>query len=411
MKQLANTIWVVLGTRPEAIKQAPVYLELCRMYGADAVSLIGTGQHQELLDQALAPFGLKLDLNLAVMGRSNGLSELSATILQEMGMYIQKYTPSCLIVQGDTSTAAMSGLAAFFQKIPVYHNEAGLRSYDNDNPFPEEINRKILTSVATLHLAPTELSYQALLKEGVPADKIYLTGNTGIDAMMMALKKIPSMPTLNLLRKIEESRLKPVFMTAHRRENAGQSMNDWMDSVASYFTNHPELALVFPLHPNNLARAVAEEKLGKLSNCHLIAPLDYVDCCHVVNDCHFVVTDSGGIQEEAATLGIPVVVCRKTTERMEAVHAEIAVLAGLESAQILAAMDWANHKANSEARAIRHIFGNGTASERIAKIIYSETSHTALGRVILAGPPQIKAAGVKTLNGTTNLNYSGVSHA
>ncbi len=369
MESVKNTIWVVLGTRPEAIKQAPVYMRLVELVGKKNVSLVGTGQHEELLNQALAPFGLTLDLNLKVMGRGNDLCGTSGIILQEMGNYIKEFTPSCLIVQGDTSTAAMSGMAAFFNKVPVFHNEAGLRSYDIYNPFPEEVNRKVLTAIANVHFAPTQLSRDALIKEGVEAETIFITGNTGIDALMMVLQQVPSVATLNLLEKIKNSGRKPVLMTAHRRENAGQGMDDWMQSVSNYFKKNQDLALVFPLHPNNLARKSAEEKLGKLENCFMIDPLDYIDCCHVLNECQFVVTDSGGIQEEASTLGIPVVVCRKTTERMEAVHSQMAVLAGLQTETILKGMDWANEKSKKSERKTQNIFGDGKASQMIADLV------------------------------------------
>jgi len=371
MSKLNNTIWVVLGTRPEAIKQAPVYLELVKQIGVENVSLIGTGQHAELLNQALRPFRLKLDVNLEIMGRGEDLTGISALILQEMGAHIKKYGPRCLIVQGDTSTAAMSGLAAFLNKVPVIHNEAGLRSYDNFNPFPEEINRKILTNIADIHLAPTKLAYDVLIKENIAPHNVYLTGNTGIDALMMALQSVPTPATLNLLNKIKAAGRKPVFMTAHRRENAGQGMEDWISCVADFFKRHPELALVFPLHPNNLAREAADAKLGVLENCHLMDPVGYVDCCHILGDSHFVVTDSGGIQEEASTLGVPVVVCRKTTERMEAVNSEIAILAGLKIESIIRAMDWANKKANKGIRTFQNIYGDGKASQTIAEIVLS----------------------------------------
>jgi UDP-N-acetylglucosamine 2-epimerase (non-hydrolysing) len=375
MSNLTNTIWVILGTRPEAIKQAPVYIELCRRVGKKNVSLVGTGQHKELLNQALKAFGLELDLNLNVMSRAHGLADTSGLILQEMDAAIKKYNPCCLIVQGDTTTAAMAGMAAFYNKILVIHNEAGLRSYDNQNPFPEEVNRKILTIVSEVHLAPTVLSQEVLIKEGIAPEDAFMTGNTGIDALMFALRLPASYSTQRLIDQITKSQQRIVLMTAHRRENAGQSMEDWISSVRDYFLKHPDLALIFPLHPNNLARIYAEEQLGRMDNCHLIEPLDYIDCCHVINYSHFVVTDSGGIQEEASTLGVPVVVCRKTTERMEAVYANRAILAGQNIDSVLSAMDWANDKALSEIRTARNIYGDGSASEKICDIIISRLAH------------------------------------
>ena len=367
---LQRKIWILVGTRPEVIKQVPLYLACVKAFGKTNVALIGTGQHRELLDQALRNFSVELDHNMQIMQPNQTLSASSAAVLTGMDELLKKYQPEWIVVQGDTTTAAMAAWASFQHGVRVAHNEAGLRSYDLQNPFPEEANRKLVSIVADAHFAPTELAKAALLKEGVPADRIAVTGNTGIDALRMTLE----MPVPENIKKITEQmslrKLKPVLLTAHRRENRGDSMDKWFQALRTFIDGHPDLYLVYPMHPNNAGALAAQKHLASSDRVLLTSPFDYRATCHLLQTCRFVVTDSGGIQEEASTLGMPVVVCRKTTERMEAVHVGAARLAGTEVSDVLEAMQWAYaESAKAPESQWRNIFGDGYSADRIAAFI------------------------------------------
>jgi len=361
--------WVLIGTRPEAIKQVPLYRELVERHGKEQVALIGTGQHRELLDQALAHFEVKLDFNLDIMKPGQSLNESSAAVLDGMGSLFREFQPEWLIVQGDTTSAAMSAWAAFQNGIKVAHNEAGLRSYDLAHPFPEEANRKLISIAASLHFAPTWRAQAALLKEGVDARTVHLTGNTGIDALHWTLRRPRPRSIDFVLNSLRNQGLKPALLTAHRRENAS-AMEDWFLALQQFLILNPTLGVVLPVHPNHLARDSADRHLRPLSQVHIVNPLNYGETCHLLSECEMVVTDSGGIQEEAATLGIPIVICRKTTERLEAVEAGIARLAGTEPDSILSTMAWAVRRGRDLGPGLPHsTFGDGRAAGRIADLI------------------------------------------
>ncbi len=367
-------IWILVGTRPEVIKQAPLYLELANRLGQDQVALVGTGQHRELLEQALTHFGLKLDVTLEIMKPNQTLTGSAAAVLSGMERLFAFQRPDWLVVQGDTTSAAMAAWAAFVHKIRVAHNEAGLRSYDLLNPYPEEANRRLISVVADLHLAPTERARDALLAEKAPADRVFVTGNTGIDALRLTLAAPAPETASALCARILAGGRRPVLLTAHRRENSGEGMMQWFEALARFLRARPDIALIYPVHPNNLARPAIEAMLAPLPQVHLLPAIHYGETCHILKHSRFVVTDSGGIQEEASSLGIPVVVCRKTTERMEAVHAGIARLAGLEVESIVEAMDWAYSRSASASATppvgiVRPIFGDGFASARIADLL------------------------------------------
>ncbi len=358
--------WILVGTRPEVIKQVPLYRELKKRHGVDSVKLIGTGQHRELLDQALDHFGETLDLNLEIMRPGQSLADSAGAVLQGMNSLLQKDRPDWLIVQGDTTSAAMAAWAGFLNGVRIAHNEAGLRSYDLAHPFPEEANRKWISTIADLHFAPTEHARKALLREGAADGRIAVVGNTGIDALLwtLALERPGSID--QVLGSFQEKGLKPVLLTAHRRENRA-AMDQWFLSLKNFLRINPDLGLIYPIHPNHLAKAAAEEHLSPLPQVRLLPALNYGETCHLLAACQMVVTDSGGIQEEAATLGIPTVICRNTTERQEAVEAGIARLAGTEPDTILSTMAWARalHPRKSASR-IQPIFGDGTAAIRIS---------------------------------------------
>ncbi len=368
-----QNFWILVGTRPEVIKQVPLYFELVRRHGKDRVSLIGTGQHRELLDQALSHFGVRLDHNLEIMKPGQSLTDSSAQVLLGMNDLFQYHKPDWLIVQGDTTSAAMAAWAAFQSGVPVAHNEAGLRSYDLENPFPEEANRRLISIVAKIHFAPTELAKKALLKEGIDEKSVFVTGNTGIDALKWTLDQPRPRSIDFVMNSIRNQGLRPVLLTAHRRENSG-SMDGWFKALGEFLSVNPGYGLIYPLHPNHLARPAAEKHLRHLPQVHLVPALNYGETCHLLSACDLVVTDSGGIQEEAATLGIPTVICRKTTERMEAVEYGIARLAGTETDTILSVMNWAMNFAGKGSphhpdSFPNSIFGNGQASVKIADLL------------------------------------------
>ena len=361
-------IWILVGTRPDVIKQMPVYLACCEKFGRDQVALIGTGQHRELLDQALDHFELRLDHDLNVMKSGGSLNELSAAILRGMDLLFRDGTPDWLLVQGDTTSAAMASWAGFQNQIKVAHSEAGLRSYDLQNPYPEEANRRLISLVADLHFAPTEGAKKILLGEGIDADRVLVTGNPGIDALRMTLDMPEPKLSKEIREKIEGDQLKAVLLTAHRRENKGDGMTQWFEALARFMKQHTDLALIYPVHPNLSASGPAQKFLASDPRVFIQSALGYAETCHLLQHCQFVVTDSGGIQEEAAALGVPAVVCRRATERQEAIHAGLARLAGTATDQVLDAMEWAYQTPRRKAKERFHPFyGDGYSADRIAE--------------------------------------------
>ena len=363
-------VWVLVGTRPEVIKQAPVFLACREALGADGVALIGTGQHRELLEQALDHFGLRLDANLDVMRPGQTPTAAAAAILSGLEPLIVDAAPSWMVVQGDTTSAAMAAWAAFNAGVRVAHNEAGLRSYDLQHPFPEEANRKLISVVADEHFVPTEHARRALIAEGYRDECVHVTGNTGIDAFLMTLAKPAPPRVTELADRAEAAGRRVVLMTAHRRENRGAGMDEWFATLAEFLDEHAELELVYPLHPNRAAEPATRRHLQDHPRVRLVDPLDYDETCHLLSRSLFTITDSGGIQEEAATLEIPVVVCRQATERPEAVDAGIAHLVGTHHDPLRDGLEWALARARTHPRVdINPIFGDGHAGPRIATIL------------------------------------------
>ncbi len=363
-------VWVLVGTRPEAIKQIPLYTELKKVMGSEHVALVSTGQHKELLDQVFQHFQIFPDLDMKLMRQGQGLSLLAGSVLTEMANLfsgiLRDQKPEWLVVQGDTTTAAMAAIAAYHEKIKVLHSEAGLRSHNLQHPFPEEANRKWISSIADLHMAPTEHARSVLIKENIDPNKIFVTGNTGIDALRWTLVNRP-----------KPSYLKNgnyVFVTAHRRENE-KAFQTYFSAIAKFAKAQPDLTFVVPIHPNNLARPAIEKYLEGNSNIQLKAPLDYCNTCHLLTHCRFVITDSGGIQEEAATLGLPTIVARLTTERSEAITAGIAKLLPPDSSEegILNLFDWALGASSADypKKAVNTLFGDGYASQKIVEVLHS----------------------------------------
>jgi UDP-N-acetylglucosamine 2-epimerase (non-hydrolysing) len=325
------TVMAVFGTRPEAIKMAPVVQALA----ADAeinTRVLLTAQHRQLLDQVIDLFHLPVHHDLDIMQHRQTLPELAARILTRISPILESEKPDLLLVHGDTSTTCLASLAAFYQQIPVGHVEAGLRTEDLYNPFPEEMNRRVTSQLARLHFAPTDTAKEALLSEGQSADRITVTGNTVIDALLATVetnkdRTFPEFADLPTDRRL-------ILVTAHRRENWGAPMADMAHAFRDVLDRFADTHLVFPVHPNPAVREIIEPILADHPRVSLMAPLDYAPFCHLMARASLVLTDSGGIQEEAPALGKPVLVMRTTTERPEAVYAGTVALVGTDRAAI-----------------------------------------------------------------------------
>ena len=366
-----KNIWCLLGTRPEAIKLAPVLHELRRHPERCQLTVCLTGQHREMLAPLLTLFDLRPDLDLALMQPGQRPGTLCAAILERLSILWQHGAPDWVIVQGDTTTAAAAALAAFYAGSKVAHVEAGLRTGDRRKPFPEETNRRLVTQLTDVHFAPTALARQHLLAEGIAEDAIEFTGNTVVDALHWAARQPEpgNGSGLECLAKLSPAR-KVVLLTCHRRENHGEPLEQILSAVARIASHHTnELEIVFPVHLNPAVQKVAHDCLRNLPNVHLIAPLPYLELVHLLKGCWLVLTDSGGLQEEAPTFGVPVLVLRDNTERPEAIDAGVAQLVGTHAARIETAVEslLADPKRHAAMRHPVSPFGDGHAAERIVR--------------------------------------------
>lgn len=365
MKKVA----IVVGTRPEAIKMAPVIHELRKRPESFSVSVCLTAQHREMLDQVVELFALRPDHDLDIMKKRQSLTSLTASILQRVQPILTVEKPDYLLVQGDTTTAFASALAAFYEKIPVGHVEAGLRTYHKYAPFPEEINRKLVASLADYHFAPTPMAKAALEREGVDVARVVVTGNTVIDALFLTLEKIKAGEVhLGSVANIVAENPKIVLVTGHRRESFGQGFQNICGALADLAAGFPDYCFVYPVHLNPNIQEPVRRMLGKVTNILLLPPLDYAPFVYLMNACYLILTDSGGIQEEAPSLGKPVLVMREVTERTEAIEAGTARLVGTNRATIVSAAtrlltDAAEWK---RMRDRQNPFGDGRAAVRIA---------------------------------------------
>lgn len=365
-------ILVTFGTRPEAIKMFPVVAAL-RDSGRFDVKVVVTAQHRELLDSVLALASLRPDLDLDLMQPSQSLDALSARILTRFGEALDTFKPDRVLVHGDTLTTMMATLACYFRRIPVGHVEAGLRSGDIYSPWPEEVNRKVTGAVADLHFAPTDTAAAALRAENVSENCIHVTGNTVIDALMFARAKLAADPALApvvapLTARFAGRRI--IAVTAHRRENFGAGMAQ-IASALQQLASRPDVAIIYPLHPNPNVVEVMRPALAGYDNIALIDPLDYLDFVAMMEVCDIVLTDSGGIQEEAPALGKPVLVMRDTTERPEGIAAGTARLVGADANVIITETNRLldDEVAYSGMAKAHNPYGDGTASRQIATII------------------------------------------
>ncbi|MBQ4289789.1 MAG: UDP-N-acetylglucosamine 2-epimerase (non-hydrolyzing) [Clostridia bacterium] len=360
-------ILAVFGTRPEAIKMGPLVTELKRRSSL-SVSVCVTGQHREMLDDVLPVFGIDPDCDLSVMQERQALSSLTESLLHGMRPVLKEFEPDLVLVHGDTTTALAAALSCFYEKIPVGHVEAGLRTYRLDAPFPEEFNRRTIDLIARLRFAPTPLAKERLIAEGCDPETVFLTGNTVIDALRATVTDSYSHP---LLSWATEGGREFLLLTAHRRESVGEPMRSAFRGIRRFLETHSELRAVYPVHPNPDVRSIAEEIFAGCGNLRLTGPLSLSDCHNLEARCRFCVTDSGGIQEECCALGKQVLVLRDATERPEGVEAGILSLIGTEEQNVFTEMErcFARPLSPEAAQAGRDLFGDGTASARIADLI------------------------------------------
>jgi len=358
---------VVLGTRPEAIKLAPVILELEKRDDFDCITVL-TAQHREMSDSVLRLFGITPTHDLDLMQPGQSLFDLSARLIAGLRPVYEEERPDVVIVQGDTTTTFIAALAAYYLRIPVAHVEAGLRTADKHNPFPEEINRRLTSNLADLHFAPTETAEKALLAEGVPAESIVVTGNTVIDALLHIIEKDP--PSDYLPTGLDPNR-RWILVTSHRRENWGAPLESICHALRDLCECYDDIEIIYPVHPNPRVRETTSKLLAEVPNIHLIAPLEYLSFVHLMNAANFIITDSGGIQEEAPSLGKPVLVIREKTERPEAVEAGTVRLVGTSRERIVEqACELLDSEAAYNEMSRKHNpYGDGNACPRIADAI------------------------------------------
>lgn len=358
------------GTRPEAIKMCPLILELEKNPEIESIVCL-TGQHREMLDQVIDIFKIQVKYDLNIMRPKQTLTTITTSVLEKMENVLKEEKPDIVLVHGDTSTSFVVALAAFYQQIPVGHVEAGLRTYDKYSPFPEEMNRNLTGRIAELHFAPTENNKKNLEKENIK-DNIFVTGNTVIDAFKTTVKENYKYKE-ETLNSIDFNHKRVVLMTAHRRENLGKPLEDICSAVKTLAQNYSDLEFIYPVHLNPLVQDTAKKILGGVANVHLINPIDVEDMHNVMSRSFLVMTDSGGLQEEAPSCGVPVLVLRTETERPEAVEAGTVKVVGVKEEDIIKEAELLiNNKAEYEkmAHAINP-YGDGHASERIVEYILS----------------------------------------
>lgn len=361
-------VMLIFGTRPEAIKMCPLVLELKSKPNEFETIVCVSGQHREMLDQVLSVFGVVPDYDLAVMKPNQTLFDITSSVLLEIKAVLEREHPDCVLVHGDTTTSFAAALAAFYLQIPVGHVEAGLRTYNLYSPWPEEFNRQAVDVASKWYFAPTETSRTNLLNEAKPAENIFVTGNTGIDALRHTVRSDYRNPELDWA---EGSRL--ILITAHRRENLGEPMHRMFRAIRRVMEEHPDTKAIYPIHMNPQVRKAAHEELDSFDRLRIIDPLEVVDFHNFMAQSHLILTDSGGIQEEAPSLGKPVLVMRDTTERPEGILAGTLRLVGTEEDKIY--REFSRLLDNrSDYEAMSHAsnpYGDGHASERIASILAS----------------------------------------
>lgn len=364
-------VMLVFGTRPEAIKMCPLVNELKSRKNIETIVCV-TGQHRQMLDQVLDVFSVTPDYDLSIMKDKQTLFDITTNILNKIGDVLKEVSPDVVLVHGDTSTTFVTALACFYMQIPVGHVEAGLRTYDIYSPYPEEFNRQAVSIVSKYNFAPTPLSKGNLLKEGKREENIFVTGNTAIDALKITVREDYAHSELEWAK---DSRL--IMITAHRRENLGQPMHNMFRAIRRIIDEHPDVKAIYPIHMNPIVRKAAEEELGDCDRIHIIEPLEVLDFHNFLARSFMILTDSGGIQEEAPSLGKPVLVMRDTTERPEGIKAGTLKLVGTDEKVIYDTFKKLledKEMYDSMARA-SNPYGDGFACKRIADILeFGKTS-------------------------------------
>ncbi|PEC21437.1 non-hydrolyzing UDP-N-acetylglucosamine 2-epimerase [Bacillus cereus] len=359
-------VMTIFGTRPEAIKMAPLVLELQKHPEKIESIVTVTAQHRQMLDQVLNIFGITPDFDLNIMKDRQTLIDITTRGLEGLDKVMKEAKPDIVLVHGDTTTTFIASLAAFYNQIPVGHVEAGLRTWDKYSPYPEEMNRQLTGVMADLHFSPTAKSATNLQKENKDESRIFITGNTAIDALKTTVKE-----TYNhsVLEKLGNDRL--ILMTAHRRENLGEPMRNMFRAIKRLVDKHEDVQVVYPVHMNPVVRETANDILGEHNRIHLIEPLDVIDFHNVAARSYLMLTDSGGVQEEAPSLGVPVLVLRDTTERPEGIEAGTLKLAGTDEETIFNLADelLSDKEAHDEMAKASNPYGDGRASERIVEAI------------------------------------------
>ena len=365
----------IFGTRPEAIKLAPVI----KIFAKDKnynVKICLSGQQDTLISQMIKFFNITIDYNLNIIKPKQSLNDITESILNKLNPVLQEYKPDLAFVHGDTSTAFSSALACNYQKIPVAHVEAGLRSHNKFHPWPEETNRSLIAKLSDYHFAPNELAKNNLIKENISKDRIIVTGNTVIDSLFLTIKKIQSkkiMNDLNAKFSFLKNKKKLILITAHRRENFGEGIKNLCSSLQILSKTHPDIDFVYPVHPNPNVQSVVHKELKSIKNIQLIKPVTYSEIVYLMSKSYLILTDSGGIQEEAPSLGKPVLVLREHTERFEAIQHGIAKLIGTESKSIIQNVSQLIQDKtlyNTMSKPI-NIFGDGAASQKIVNFIHT----------------------------------------
>ncbi|MBG9377464.1 UDP-N-acetylglucosamine 2-epimerase (non-hydrolyzing) [Panacibacter sp. DH6] len=363
----------VFGTRPEAIKMAPLILKCLAYPEMFEVRLCLTGQHKEMLQQVMDFFKLKPDYNLALMMPDQTLFDITANCLLRIQKVLDEYHPDLVLVQGDTSTAFAGALAAFYKKIKTAHVEAGLRSFDNYSPFPEEVNRRLTGIMAHYHFAPTPQAVKNLHAENIH-QHIYLTGNTVIDALLLAVERVRIDEKIRQHFSFLDAHKKVILITAHRRESFGVAFEDICNAILTLANLYKEVQFVYPVHPNPNVQKIVHHKLDNVTNIFLIDPLSYPHLVWMMDKCYFVITDSGGIQEEAPSLGKPVIVIRDVTERTEGISAGTSLLAGTKTENIVTAASslLTDDRAYEKMAKSVNPYGTGNTAQVIIDILLKE---------------------------------------
>ena len=363
-------VMTVFGTRPEAIKMAPVVLELAKHPDKIVPVVTVTAQHREMLDQVLKLFGIKPDHDLDIMAAGQTLFDITTRAMMGLDKVLQEEKPDIVLVHGDTTTTFAGALASYYHQTAVGHVEAGLRTYNKYSPFPEEMNRKLTGSIADLHFAPTETSQHNLLAEAVDGEKIFVTGNTVIDALHKTVDDDFQFED-EMLQRIDFKNKRIILVTTHRRENLGEPMRHVYQALRNLIDEFEDVEIVFPVHKNPKVREVVNQELGGLAKVHLVDPLDYEPFANLMHRSHLILTDSGGVQEEAPALGKPVLVLRDTTERPEAVEAGTVKLIGTDKDVVYreAKELLTNQEEYSRMSEACNPYGDGKASQRIIQAI------------------------------------------